>query len=179
MICSTRESKGLLVKPIWASAIFLGFLCCGFVAYVGQTAGQLPVQVASHFGGGGQPNGWMSRSGYTNFMILFGLGLPAFTVAVGYLTRFVPTSMVNIPHGNYWLAPERRPETSAFLLNHCVWLACLEVGFVAGMHYLTILANGSVPVRMPMGALVTVLAVFLAGLVIWIFSLVAHFRKPA
>lgn len=121
----------------------------------------------------------MSRSGYTTFIVLFGLGLPAFTIAVGYLTRFLPASMVNVPHRDYWLAPQRRPETSAFLLNHCLWLACLELGFVAGMHHLTIQANRGTPVQMPASALLTVLAIFLAGLVTWIVLLVARFRKPA
>jgi len=43
----------------------------------------LPARVATHFGLGGQVDGWMSRKGFALFGILFPLGLAAFLVALG------------------------------------------------------------------------------------------------
>jgi hypothetical protein len=167
------------MKPFWVPAIIFLTLYLGFVAYVGATAELLPERAATHFGVNGRADGWMGRAEYTTFISLLGLGLPAFTAVMGLLTRFLPAQFVNIPHRDYWLAPERRPETSAYLLRQCLWLACLLVGFVGWMHYLTIVANRSTPVGMPSQMLWGGLAVFLAGLGVWIALMVAHFRKPA
>ncbi len=158
-------------------AILFTLLYIGFLLYVDQTALLLPGRVASHFGIDGQANGWMSRSAYIKFIRIFGLALPAFTVAVGFLTRFLPAGMINIPNRDYWLAPEHRAETYSSVLGFCLWLACLEVAFVGGMHYLTIVANRSTPAHLPTSGLVTVLGMFVLGLGLLIVALVRRFRK--
>ena len=67
--------------------------------------------VASHFDSAGQANAWMPRSTYWLLSIAVGMGLPAFIIGGGYVLRFLPVSLLNIPHRDYWLAPERREET--------------------------------------------------------------------
>ncbi len=165
------------MKSIQTPAIVFTLLYIGFLLYVGQTAPFLPDRMATHFGIDGQANGWMSRSGYIDFIRLFGLALPAFTIAVGFLTRFLPAWMINIPNRDYWLAPEHRVETYTSVLGYCLWLACLEAGFVGGMHYLTIVANRSTPAHLPSNGLISVLGIFLVGLGFWIVALVRRFRK--
>ncbi len=86
------------MKSIRTPAILFVLLYIGLLAYIDQTASLLPDRMATHFGIDGQANGWMSRSGYVNFIRLFGLALPAFTIVVGFLTRFLPAGMINIPH---------------------------------------------------------------------------------
>ncbi len=173
-----RVGRELLVKTIRTPAILVTLLYIGFLVYVGKTASLLPDPMATHFGIEGQANGWMSRFGYITFIRLFGLALPAFTIVVGFLTRFLPASMINIPNRDYWLAPEHRAETYASVLAFCLWVACLEVGFVAGMHYLTIVANRSTPAHLPSNGLVAVLGLFVVGLALWIVALVRRFSKP-
>lgn len=168
----------LFVKTIRTPTILFTLLCLGFLMYVNQTSSLLPERLATHFGAGGQPNGWMSRSGYTTFISLFGMGLPLFVIAICFLCRFLPSWTVNIPNREYWLSPERRSRTYAYLLAHSLWFGCLLVGFVAGMHYLTIQANRSVPVHLATGPMITVLAIFLGGLAIWLVALVRHFQHP-
>ncbi len=166
------------MKLIRTPAILFILLYIGFLLYVDQTASLLSGRVATHFGIDGQANGWMSGSGYINFIRLFGLALPGFTVAIGFLTRFLPAGMINIPNRDYWLAPEHRASTSASVLGSCLWLACLEVGFVGGMHYLTVVANRSTPAHLPSGGLLILLGMFVVGLVLWIVALVSRFRRP-
>lgn len=167
------------MKMLRASVILFLLLYLGFVLWVNETASSLPARVATHFGISGDPDGWMSRAGYTLFTSLFGLGLSAFTIGLGFVARFFPASKVNLPNRDYWLAPERRSVTNAYVLEHCLWLACLEVAFVGGMHYLILLANSRVPVHMSGGAFLAILGTFFAGLAVWIVSLVLCFRKPA
>ena len=167
------------MKPIRTPAILLILLCLGFLLYVSQTSSMLPERMASHFGIDGQPNGWMCRSGYVVFISLFGVGLPAFVAGLVAFCRFLPDWTVNIPHREHWLSPEHRSQTYDYLLARSLWLACLVVGFVGGMHYLTMLANRSVPVHLPGGLLFMMLAIFLAILGIWSVGLFRHFRIPA
>ncbi len=164
--------------PIRTPAILFIVLYAGFLLYVGQTVPLLPERVATHFGMNGEPNGWMGRPGYSHFIRIFGLTLPAFTVAVGFLIRFLPAWTVNIPNRDYWLAPAHRPETYSALLGFCFWLACLEVGLVGGMHYLTLVANRSAPVHLPSSGLVAVLGLFIVGLLLCVIALVRCFRMP-
>jgi hypothetical protein len=42
----------------------------------------LPARVATHFGLGGQPDGWMSRKGFALFSIFFPLAMAAFMMFV-------------------------------------------------------------------------------------------------
>jgi len=62
-----------------------GLLLAGwaaFVAYVWITSRQLPARVDTHFGPGGEPNGWQTHSGYLHFTLFFGTAVPAFVLAV-------------------------------------------------------------------------------------------------
>jgi hypothetical protein len=59
----------------------------------------LPPRVATHFGLGGQADGWMSRKGYAWFSILFPLALSAFIVFIGGITKSageMPTAMEHL-----------------------------------------------------------------------------------
>src|SRR4051812_3401648 len=117
-------------------AILLAFLYVCFLTYLISSAPQLPDKVATHFGAGGRPDGWMSRTAHLLFMAAFGLAFPFFLVGLFYILRFMPDSSFNLPRRDYWLAPERRAETFAYLLRHSLWFACLAVCLVIGLHFL-------------------------------------------
>jgi hypothetical protein len=121
-----------------------GLLLAGwaaFVAYVWITSGQLPARVATHFGAGGEPNGWETHSGYLHFTLFFGAAVPAFVLAVFHLGRLGGGALLNIPHREYWLAPERREETLASLDRVGVRFAGLLVAFFAVLHHFILAAN--------------------------------------
>ena len=66
---------------------------------------QLPATVASHFDAHGNANGWMDRTLFLLLMVLIGLLMPGMTLLLSFLLRWVPTSQINLPHREYWLAP--------------------------------------------------------------------------
>jgi uncharacterized membrane protein len=149
------------------------------MGYWARSAPQLPETLATHFSAHGEPNGWMSRSDNQMFMLIFGLCFPLLIVLLCNATRFLPRGLVNIPHRDYWLAPERRRETSNYLILHSLWLACLAVCFVIGLQFSIVHANNQEPPHLSMPMILAVVVPFLAGTVIWVVILMRHFRRAA
>ncbi len=146
---------------------------------IGVTTDRLPVQLASHFGAGGVPNGWMSRNGYLLFMLAFAVGVP---LVVVLSMTVLPRRMVkgiNIPHRDYWLDPARREATLRYIETHAYWLGSLIAVFIAAMHLLLIEANATQPPHLPGPLFVTVLVMFLVTLGILMLTLVLHFRHKS
>jgi len=77
----------------------------------------LPDQVAIHFTLNGKPNGWSSKTVF----LIFETGLQLFMFltfwGLGKLIPKLPNSAINLPHKEYWLAPERYNETMNSLQN--------------------------------------------------------------
>ena len=147
--------------------------------YIDATTGVLPERVATHFGGGGRPNGWMTRDGYRVFMLLFVTLLPLFMVLMaGGMPRLFPNA-TNIPNRHYWLASGRREEALRFLAAHACWLGCLMVVFILGIHVLLLQANHGTPVRLPERPFFMMLGGFAVGMAVWIVVLIRRFRRSA
>src|SRR5687768_10431534 len=106
-------------------AVVLGLLYIGLMGFMVSSASQLPARVATHFDFQGHPNGWMSRSGHLTFMWILGTILPLLPVVILYLTRSLPPGLINVPNRDYWLAPERRQETLAYLMRLGIWAGCI------------------------------------------------------
>ena len=146
-----------------------------FIFYTSQ---YLPDKVASHFGINGQADGWMTRGGYLLFMISFMVGVSAFvSVVVGILPARFP-HWTNVPHGDYWLAPERREESLRYLSAHGKRLGYLIVMMMLGMHYTILLANHTRPPALPVSTFTSILIGFALALVWWIVRLYRRFPKP-
>ena len=151
-----------------------GALLAAAAALLLATVGALPDRIPTHFGGGGVPNAWMTRGGYTLFMFAFVLGLPLLVAcAVGVLPRLVPR-LVNLPNRDYWLAPERRDASLAFLGRHACWLGCMMTLMGAGAHVLILRASAATPPRLENGLFLWLLGVFFVAMAVWI---VAIFRR--
>jgi uncharacterized membrane protein len=144
---------------------------------VWSTAPGLPERVATHFGPGGLPNGWMPRDGYLAFMLAMSTLLPLFVVATtGLLPRWAP-SLSRIRNREHWFAPARREATLGWLLNHALWLGVVLCTFLVAVHLLIVQANVQAPARLAESQLVTAVVVFLIALAIWIATMVARFRR--
>jgi uncharacterized membrane protein len=152
---------------------------CLYLAYgalLWISAASLPERVATHFDGHGTPNGWMSSRQYLTFSLLFGAGLPLFIVALSWALRFAPGGL-NVPHREYWLAPERREVVFAGLLRDAWWFACLVIAFVAGMHCLFIRANVANPAHLSTSTVLGLAGFFFTGLILWIVLIFRRFQK--
>ena len=165
------------MKTLRVPAILLVLLYLAFVSYVAFSSGQLPARVATHFDMAGQPNGWMSRSSHLLFTLIFGFAFPTFVVGVMFLIRFLPSSLINIPRRDYWLAPERRTETLAYLARHSLWLACLGVFFVIAIHTLILRANSGAQPHLHPRPVLGLAGIFLAGIITWAVAMIRRFRR--
>src|SRR6202790_4390417 len=87
------------------------------ILFVAGTASDLPPTVASHFDAAGQPNAFMSRSGYVRFVLSVAVALPVAVVVILWAVYSCATDL-KMPNREYWLAPERLDRTRAFLVAH-------------------------------------------------------------
>lgn len=148
------------------------------LAHILGTASQLPSRVATHFDLAGKPNGWMSRGTHVSAMLTFGFLVPAFILGIAVLTRYLNGAGCNIPHRDYWLAPERRAATMDFIFDHCVWLGCLLVIFHMGLHQVILWANQARPVALSSVHMTCLSGAMLGGVILWVILLVLRFLRP-
>jgi hypothetical protein len=165
------------MKSLRLPALVLGLLYLCFFGYLAVSSSQLPERVATHFNGSGQPDGWMSRSAHLQFMAVFGLAFPLFIPAIVYAGRFLPDRFCNLPHRDYWLAPQRRPETMAYVFRHSLWISPMALCFVIGINASVIDANRLAQPHLSMPLVLALVGGFLAGAAVWGVSLTRHFHR--
>jgi uncharacterized membrane protein len=157
----------------WVFVLLLLFA----ILFVTGTAPQLPPTVASHFDAAGQPNAFMSRSGYVRFMLGLAVGLPAVVVVV-LSTVYSRATDLKLPNREYWLAPERLDRTRAFLVAHGVWFGSLLVTLTCCVHWLELGANRQQPPHLSNQSIAAVLVAFLIATAAWVAALMFAFRRP-
>jgi uncharacterized membrane protein len=150
-----------------------------FVTYVRMSSSAMPEQVATHFDGAGNPNGWTTRSASMGFMTWTGLGLAALFAGMGYVGRFIPPRYFNIPNAEHWLAPEHRQEVDEYLLRHFLWMACIVELFFIGLQATIVEANRHSPPVLSGPPFLLALVAFTAAVLIWSVMLAQHFRKKS
>jgi uncharacterized membrane protein len=147
------------------------------ILFVIGTASELPPTVASHFDAAGQPNAFMSRSGYVRFMLSLAVGLPVIVVVI-LRSVYSRATDLKLPNREYWLAPERLERTRAFLVAHGVWFGSLMVTLTCSVHWLELGANRQQPPHLSSQSFAAVLIAFLIATLAWIAALMFAFRRP-
>jgi uncharacterized membrane protein len=146
--------------------------------FVIRTGGTLPDVIATHFGPSGAANGYMPRTFYVRFMLIFVVLLP---LSLNFLISRVlrlPNTRINIPHREYWLAPERRAHTVERLQRHMKFFGVLLAAFLCYVHWQVVRANTHSPPVLDNVQFSTGLATFMVALVTWIVVLRRNFRPP-
>lgn len=138
---------------------------------------KLPALMASHFDAQGNPDGWSPKESFFTAHMLTFAGLSLFLLAMSFATRVMPAWMVNVPNKDYWLAPERRSESLAYVSRVLLWISNGTMLFLIAGVDSVFCANLAPPVRMP--------AEFwgwLAGFVLFVIVLTVQlhlrFRRP-
>jgi hypothetical protein len=163
---------------LWFPVLVFAALLAGAAGYFLSSTGAMPERVATHFAGDGSANGFMSRDGYRQFLLQFGLGLPLLVaLAVALLPALLPPAMINLPNKDYWLAPERRGQSIAYLSGHGFWLGSLLLLQMCGVHMLVLGANAA-GTPLDNGAFAWVLGLFGVGIAAWAATLMLRFRRP-
>jgi serine/threonine-protein kinase len=158
--------------------VLLALLWVAFAIYVWLSSANLPERVATHFGPHGEPNGWQTHSGYLRFTLIFGAAIPLFIFGVFSLMRVGDGALMNIPRKAYWLAPERRRETFAFVQSHGFRFASLLIAFFALVHHLILTANAQTPANLPLAHALWVGGALLVSVVMLMVSFIRHFYRP-
>ncbi|HEY3818034.1 MAG TPA: DUF1648 domain-containing protein [Polyangiaceae bacterium] len=140
---------------------------------------RLPERVATHFGADGVPNGWMSRDDATTTYLALVIGLNLLFFLIALSLGALPSSMVNIPNRDYWLAPERRDDTVRKMAVRMAIFGVAVSTFLIVVFQMDFQAAVDAHPSLPMSAILPAMCVFFLFVVVWIGSLVVGFRKPA
>jgi uncharacterized membrane protein len=137
----------------------------------------LPSRLASHFGASGLPNGWMTKQA---FFIVYLVMICLATVIEFYAARSIgrSPSRINLPHKEYWLAPERRAETFSYFEKSFAWYGCLFLLIEVLAMGLAIQANLNPPPRLATGPILAMVFVFLTFNIAFVVQLIRRFSKP-
>ena len=146
-------------------------------AFVWLTSGALPSVVASHFGPGGQANGFMGKAPYMALMLALVIAVPALVASSVLLVRVLPPQLVNLPNKRYWLAPERRAASLEALGALSLRFAVALAVFLCFVHWLVVRANAVQPPKLQEAWLYGGMAVFGIATLLWIFSLYRRFGR--
>ncbi len=140
--------------------------------------GQLPEVVASHFDGQGNADGFMSRTlflgihlGAVGLVSLIFLALPLL------LTR-MPPAMINLPHKDYWLCPERKKATFDHVTRQFMWFGSATLALLVVVMEAAIRANlpggGG---RLNPSAMWCALGAYAAFTVLWVVLLITRYAR--
>lgn len=177
MQAAVSEPARFMPQESFARWILAGLLLLA-LAQNGFYYQHLPERTATHFDLRGEADGWMTKGQATAFMLGIQIGLPLFLVGIARATQFLPASVINIPHREYWLHPERRTASLAYVRKCVGWIAVSASIFMLLINHLVYRANmtdgrlGSVW----FGVTLAVYLLFIAGFVIQLWR---HFRLPA
>jgi len=164
------------MSPRFGTVAFL-LLLVVLAAFVWRTSQALPPIVASHFSASGAANGFMPRGIYTVLVIALVIGAPLLLALVPAAAAGKGARSLNIPNRDYWLAPERRDATIAFIRLHGWWFAAAVAFFLTYVHWLVVRANALRPPVLSTAGMVSGLVVFFLALAVWLVVLFRRFRK--
>lgn len=156
--------------------ILLGVLAAAAVCQVLHFSPHLPDLVVSHWGPGGQPDGWLEKAAFCGAMILSELGVTGFFVASALVLPYIPKRWWNIPHKDYWLAPERWSGTVRYVRTQTLWAAVIIGAAMVLLWQGTINANVRPDLRWPANFWWT-LIVTVAVIGVWLVRLGRHLNS--
>jgi uncharacterized membrane protein len=140
---------------------------------------RLPESMASHFSLAGKPDGWQSRSAFFTLELLVVGILAAVFLLLPALLHRIPSSLINMPHREHWLAPERRREALDRLGCFLTWFGCASLLFLLAVIEIVIRVNLGGDAHLPGSWLWPLLGGYAAFLILWVIALVKSFRLPA
>lgn len=146
-----------------------------FLAQIVYYYPNLPENVASHFNDLGEPNGWMARQ---NFVIFEGVLLLIIIFEFTLLPFFIekmPTSLVNLPNKNYWLAAERREATFRTIKSYFEWFSVALLSLFIAVNQLVFRANINHE-NLLSAEIWLIIGVFFTFTIIWLIKFIRQFR---
>ncbi|MEZ0224038.1 MAG: DUF1648 domain-containing protein [Alphaproteobacteria bacterium] len=158
--------------------VIYAFLYALALIQVGAYAESLPETMATHFGAGGVPNGYMRKEGFIVFYLGFMFFLPGLLMAVSVLIEKLPGSLINIPNKKYWMAASRQAETVKSLARGIRMLGLMTGLFLIAIDQLVINANLVKPPVLDERGTWLFLFAFVFAIISFLLWITIRFRKP-
>ncbi len=157
--------------------VIFGVVVLAAAADVAWLAPQLPGRVASKFGAAGQPMAWSERAPFLTGHIFSLLFTAVLFVGVRLAVCRLPAAWINLPHRDYWLAPEREEATRRALGDWLLALGTAVLVFLAVTGHLVMRANLAPEPRLGR-AFTPLLLVWLGVMAALVLGVYRHFRLP-
>jgi uncharacterized membrane protein len=169
--------KGAIVQNSGLPKLIYILLAAVGLLYFSFLYPQLPDPMASHFNASGAATAWMPKSGFFTLILIVTLAssVPAFLVPK--LMAKLPNDKINLPNKDYWLASERRADTMQYLGIQMGWFGCGLLALLLCGFYNAVAANFRPDHHFDSGSFYTVLAAFLAFIIVWLVHLLSHFAR--
>lgn len=137
-----------------------------------------PGNVATHFGFGGQPDGW--GPAWANFAMIAGVNVLLFVIFffIPVLVRIIPGKFINLPHKDYWLREENRPRYIEILTHKSYLMGILTLSMMLATMIFAMQANLAKPVRLSQTPFLCMLGVYFVCVIIWVVKFYIDFRVP-
>ncbi len=121
--------------------IFFGLLILATGVQLICFCPQLPERLASRFDGHGKAIEWCSKASFLRSnLVVFLLVVLLFPV-LWIILPWIPASMINVPHKDFWLAPERYAYGLTLVRDFLLCMGCLTLMCVAAFMHVTMRAN--------------------------------------
>jgi uncharacterized membrane protein len=140
-------------------------------------APRLPETLASHFGKAGSVNAWQTKTVFFSMELAIIVLAVVVSFSIPRVIAAMPVSMINLPQKQFWLSPDRREDTLAYIRTWTAWLGCALLAFLLFVMELVFRANLHSPPQLNMAAFVPALLAFVAFDTVAILRLILHFSK--
>ncbi|MDX2356193.1 DUF1648 domain-containing protein [Dietzia sp. PP-33] len=156
------EARGLPPEPTarWI-LVLVAVFSVAWLAVLGWQVQVLPERVPTHFGPGGEPDGWSSKAG----ALAFSVAMPVLTAyPLPLLSRLVMhwPGAINAPNRDWWTATAARIRRFERLIREDMWLFCvLMLGLFTAIQISIVMASRSASGGLPPVLLFGSLGVFL------------------
>lgn len=153
--------------------LLIALTILNFIVYTNS-----PDRVAGQFGADGRPTSWMSKK--ANFFLMQGTEILLFLLFY-FLPKLIvrmPVGWINMPHRDFWLAPENLEETKAKLTVLMAEMGVYLFIFFGALTLIIYRAHQSEIIRIHMPKFWMSLAVFLGLTVYWCVKFYNAFKKP-
>ena len=160
--------------PLWL--LLLGMAVAG--AQMAYFYPRLPLRLATHFGPTGYPDGWMPKSGFVPFFAALLLSNALLFLFIALLLPRLDNEVINLPHKEHWLAPERRAETLRAISDQISWFGAGTSALLVSVMQMVFNANLT-PTPLLGKEMWLLLGSYFVFVVLWLTSLLRRFRLPA
>lgn len=139
----------------------------------------MPESMASHFDGAGRPNGFQSRTAFFALTAIMLVTVVGTFVGLASLLRVLPTSWLNLPHRDFWLAPERRESTVGVIGQQMEWFGVATLLLLLLVVQSAIEANLAPEPRLDSDSMWLFLGLYFLYVAVWLVRFLRYFRLPS